>query len=199
MKAGSFYFLFFVAGILTGIAGILPAWITQSSLDLYTLYLLLFLVGCGIGSDTQAVQNLLRLNLRTLLLPGCVAIGSILGAGILSFLLRDINLMDSMAVGAGFGYYSLSSILIAQIRGEELGVIALLANVFREVGTLLFAPFYARFFGKLAPIASGGATSMDTTLPVIQKYSGIQYAILSVINGVILSIAVPILVPLILA
>jgi len=199
VKTGALYLSFLAAGILVGVAGILPDWLTQGNLDLYVLYLLLFLVGSSIGWDTQALQSLLRLNLRTLLVPCGVAVGSILGAGIASIFLHSISLNESMAVGAGFGYYSLSSILISQIHGEELGVVALLANVFREVGTLLLAPLMVRYFGKLAPIASGGATSMDTTLPIVQKFSGIQYAVLSVINGVVLTLAVPIIVPLFLS
>ncbi len=77
-----------------------------------------------------------------------------------------------------------------------MGVIALLANISREVITLLLAPLFARITGKLSPIASGGATSMDTTLPIIIKSSGKEYLIHSMIHGVILTILVPFLVSL---
>jgi uncharacterized membrane protein YbjE (DUF340 family) len=103
-----------------------------------------------------------------------------------------------MAVGAGFGYYSLSSIFIAQISGETLGVIALLSNIMREIFTLLMTPVLVLYFGKLAGIASGGATSMDTTMPVIVKYSGKEWGIVAVFSGVVLSVAVPFLVSFIL-
>jgi uncharacterized membrane protein YbjE (DUF340 family) len=103
-----------------------------------------------------------------------------------------------MAVGAGFGYYSLSGILIAEISGEELGVVALLANIFREVLTLTLAPLLVKWFGKYAVIASGGATAMDTTLPVVVRYSGKEMAVVAVFSGLVLSILVPVLVPFIL-
>jgi len=102
-----------------------------------------------------------------------------------------------MAIGSGFGYYSLSSIIISKIRNDTLGVMALLANISREIFTLLAAPLLVRYFGKLAPIASGGATSMDTTLPVIAKYSGKEYAVISVFSGVALTILVPFIIALI--
>jgi len=54
-----------------------------------------------------------------------------------------------------------------------------------------------KFFGKLSPIASGGATSMDTTLPVIAKFSGREYAVISVFSGVVLTILVPFIITLI--
>lgn len=85
------------------------------------------------------------------------------------------------------------------MRGETLGVIALLSNVMREIITLLFTPVFARYFGKLAPITAGGATSMDTTLPIITQYVGKDYAIVSLFNGVVLTILVPFIVTFILA
>ena len=103
-----------------------------------------------------------------------------------------------MAVGAGFGYYSLSSVFITQLHSQSLGVVALLSNIFREVATLLATPLLVSYFGKLAGIASGGATAMDTTLPVISRYSGQSYAIIAVFSGIVLTILVPFLVTFIL-
>ena len=94
----------------------------------------------------------------------------------------------------GHGYYSLSSIYISSIRGEALGAIALLSNIIRELFTLVFTPVLVRYFGKIAPISSGGATSMDTTLPIISKYSGSDYALISVFHGTVLTVLVPIIV-----
>jgi uncharacterized membrane protein YbjE (DUF340 family) len=106
---------------------------------------------------------------------------------------------ESMAVGAGFGYYSLSSVFITQLHSHSLGVTALLSNIFREVFTLLATPILVSYFGNLAGIASGGATAMDTTLPVISKYSGKSYAIIAVFSGIVLTILVPFLVTFILS
>ena len=103
-----------------------------------------------------------------------------------------------MAVGAGFGYYSLSSVFITQLHSHSLGVVALLSNIFREVATLLATPILVSYFGNLAGIASGGATAMDTTLPIISKYSGKEYAIIAVFSGIVLTILVPFLVTVIL-
>ena len=77
-----------------------------------------------------------------------------------------------------------------------MGTVALLANIMREIITLLGAPLIVRFFGKLAPISAGGATSMDTTLPVITRYSGDKYAILSIFHGFVVDFSVPFLVTL---
>ena len=73
-----------------------------------------------------------------------------------------------------------------------------MSNIFREIITLLFAPLLAKYFGELAPIAAGGATAMDTTLPIITKFSGKEYGIISLFSGIVLSLLVPFLVTFIL-
>ena len=99
-----------------------------------------------------------------------------------------------MAVGAGFGYYSLSGILITGSKGAELGTVALLSNIIRELLTLLGAPLLARWFGSLAPIAAGGATTADTTLPVITRTCGDELAVVSIYHGMVVDFSVPFLV-----
>ncbi len=189
--------LFFAAGVFAGIKGFSLDFLNIDDPSIYALYLLMFLVGIGIGSDANVWNILKKMNLKILLVPFAVIAGTLSGTYICSFFLKDMNALDSMAIGAGFGYYSLSSIIISKIRNETLGVIALLANISREIFTLLATPFLVKYFGKLAPIASGGATSMDTTLPVIAKYSGKEYAVISVFSGVVLTILVPFIITLI--
>jgi uncharacterized membrane protein YbjE (DUF340 family) len=115
-----------------------------------------------------------------------------------SLLLPGIDAREALAVGAGFGYYSLSSIMITELHGQQLGVVALLANILREILTLLLTPLLARWCGRLAPIASGGATAMDTTLPIISRFLNQELALLAVFSGVVLTVMVPVLVTLIL-
>ena len=75
-----------------------------------------------------------------------------------------------------------------------MGTIALMANIMREVMTLLFAPVICRVFGRLAPISAGGATSMDSTLPVIVSACGKEMAFISIFHGVLVDFSVPFLV-----
>jgi uncharacterized membrane protein YbjE (DUF340 family) len=189
---------FFMAGIIMGLYDLIPEEYLTPSLEMGTLYALIFLVGMGMGSDGKFLRNILKVGKKDLIVPISVTVGSIVGGAAISLVLMDIDMTEGAAVGAGFGYYSLSSVLISQLRGDELGTIALVANITREVITILAAPIMVRLVGPLGPIASGGATTMDTTLPVIVKYSGKDYAMTSVINGIVLTCLVPVLVPFIL-
>ncbi len=198
MKGSLIILAFFTVGLVGGIFGIFPEWLLNEDLTMYALFVLMFLVGVSIGSDKGAFYVLRKMNLKVLLVPLLVVVGSLSGTAITSLLLNDISVQEAMAVGAGFGYYSLSSIFISEISGQELGVVALLSNIFREIITLLAVPVLVRYFGKLAGIASGGATAMDTTLPVIVKFTGKEYGIIAIFSGIILTILVPVLVTVIL-
>jgi uncharacterized membrane protein YbjE (DUF340 family) len=197
---GSLYILIlFLIGSFLGFHKWLANHLIQNDYALYALYGLLFFVGISIGADKSSWQNLKHAKLNIVLVPLSIIVGSLLGSFLFSFFFSTIAPQEAMAVGAGFGYYSLSSVLITQISGEELGTIALLSNIIREISTLIATPIFVRYFGKLAGIASGGATSMDTTLPIITAYSGKEWAIISIFNGIVLTIIVPILVPFILS
>jgi uncharacterized membrane protein YbjE (DUF340 family) len=198
MKSSLFFLSIFLAGGLIAYSGLAPQWMHNENLSTYILYLLMLVVGVGIGSDTEMRRVFAQANVKMILVPLAIILGSLLGAALFSFFLFNISTREAMAVGAGFGYYSLSGILIAEISGEELGVVALLANIFREVLTLTLAPLLVKWFGKYAVIASGGATAMDTTLAVVVRYSGKVMAVVAVFSGLVLSILVPVLVPFIL-
>ena len=81
--------------------------------------------------------------------------------------------------GSGFAYYSISSVLITQLKAPsigmqlatELGTIALLANIFREMTALIGAPF-------------------------ISKYSGKEAIPLAILHGILINISVPFFVSL---
>lgn len=189
--------LFFSAGVFAGINGISLSFLKINDPGTYALYMLMFLVGIGIGSDSQVWNVLKKMSFKIFFVPLTVIVGTLAGVLICSFFLKEIGTLDILAIGSGFGYYSLSSVIISKIRTDTLGVTALLSNITREIFTLLATPLLVRYFGRLAPIASGGATSMDTTLPVIAKYSGKEYAVISVFSGVVLTILVPFIITLI--
>lgn len=185
---------FFVAGCLAGLSSALPFDVAGSRLSAYVLYALMFCVGITLGNDTTLAGRVRRLDPRLALLPVMTAVGTLAGAALSTLLLPPLTAGDTMAVGAGFGYYSLSSIFIADFRGAELGTVALLCNVMRELFTLLAAPLVARWFGPLAAVSIGGATTFDTTLPIITQSAGKPYAVVSIFHGCVLDFSVPFLV-----
>ena len=184
----------FVAGVLLGRFFEVPELFTEGEVALYVLYVLMFLVGVSIGRDREILKALRQQNLKIVLVPLATISGTFLGTALISGVMQGRSLTDCLAVGAGFGYYSLSSVFITQYKGAELGTIALVSNVLRELTALLAAPWLVRYFGRLAPIAVGGATSMDTTLPVITRYSGKEFVVVAMVHGMTVDFCVPFLV-----
>lgn len=194
MKNSLIILAFFSTGLILGISKKLPDLILQNDFSMYALYVLMLLVGISIGADRNAWTVLRTKKIKIFLIPLGVVAGTLAGTGMASLFLPDLKLNEVLAVGSGFGYYSLSSLLITEIHSKALGVTALLSNILREIMTLLITPLLVQYFGKLAGIGAGGATSMDTTLPVITRYSGKEWGIISVFSGVVLTLLVPFLV-----
>lgn len=194
MKSSIVIIMFFALGIIIGYTIDESVFVFNDDLSTYALHFLLFLIGISIGADLKVFRIIKKLHYRILFVPLSVITGTLAGVAAVSFLFDSISLNECLAIGSGFGYYSLSSIYITELKGETLGVIALLSNIIREVITLIGSPVLAKYFGKLAPIASGGATSMDTTLPIITRYSGKNYAVISVFSGTVLTFIVPFMV-----
>ena len=194
MKSSIVIITFFLLGVAAGLF-IPELYTVADGWDMYVLMVLMFLVGVSIGSDKNLSSAIKVMDKRLLLLPFCTIIGTLITAYLVSFCL-PWNKSEVLAVGSGFAYYSLSSVFITQFKGAELGTVALLANISREILTLLLAPLLVLWFGKLAPISAGGATTMDTTLPIITQTSGKEYVILAIYHGFIVDLSVPFLVSL---
>ncbi|MCL4426358.1 MAG: lysine exporter LysO family protein [Firmicutes bacterium] len=94
-------------------------------------------VGIDLGYNRQrAWQGLRVLGPAVLLIPLAVGLGTLLG----TFLVAPwsgLTVREAMAVGAGFGWYSLAGVLLSQIHGLALGTMAFLANLLRELLALL--------------------------------------------------------------
>ncbi len=184
-----------LAGLVCG--GFLPAeWVAaMDSLCVFALKVLVFAVGIEIASDRGVWARLRSLGLRVLLLPLGIAVGS-LAAGLLAGWFMGMPLNESGAVAAGMGWYSLSAVLLKSLGGVQLGTVAFLANIFRELLALLSIPLLAAHLGPYVAIAPAGATAMDTSLPLITRCTNETVALVSVLTGVLCTALVPLLVPL---
>lgn len=190
----------FALGVGLGVWTPAARWVAAWPLAFWALYLLMLAVGITIGSDTATLRNVVRQPKRSLLVPVATIIGSLVGVSVVWALLqllgaREMPWSDALAVGAGQAYYSLSGVLLAELRGPEIGTIGLIANIIREMLTVVGAAWIVKRFSPLGLICSGGATTMDVTLPSIMRCCGPQYLALAVLQGVVADLSVPLLVP----
>lgn len=179
---------FFCVGLLLG--HFLPQVATEGDLALYALWTLMAVVGLSVGADERLSGLARSLGPRALWLPlGCVA-GTFLGTLLCSPLL-PYDLSDCMAVGAGFAYYSLSSIIIGQERGPELGALALLCNVARELAVIALGPLLMRLGGAPMVIMAAGASASDTNLPTVVRAAGPAWLVPAIASAMVVDLSVP--------
>ncbi|GAA4648198.1 hypothetical protein GCM10023116_04640 [Kistimonas scapharcae] len=87
--------------------------------------------------------------------------------------------------------------MIGDQLGPVYGSVAFLVDLCRELVALLLIPFVIRRNAPMA-IGYGGATSMDYTLPVIERTGGVHCVPVAVASGFILSLSAPLLIPVFL-
>ncbi|RLF84074.1 lysine exporter LysO family protein, partial [Thermococci archaeon] len=141
-------------------------------------------------------EELRKLGKMALLLPVATIIGSLIG-GFLASMLLGVSLKWGLGIAAGFGWYSLTGPLLAAY-SPIYGVVGFLANLTREILTIIFYPVAIKRIPKEVGIVMGGATTMDTTLPIIAKFGGTEITLLAFVHGFILTAIAPFLIPLIL-
>ena len=159
------------------------------------LYLLMFSVGMSIGLHKGIIKKIKEYHVKILIIPAGIIVGTLLGGALLSMVTK-YNIGESTSVVSGLGWYSLAGVTIGNLAGAQLGSIAFLSNLMREIFSFFSIPFIAKHFNYYSCIFSAAATSEDTTLPMMMKYTNEETVVLSVINGVLCSAVVPVLIPL---
>lgn len=161
MKGSLTVIAFFVLGCLLGYTRWLPQALLENDWTAWILYALMLQVGLSIGSDKKLKDILRSIKPKLLLIPLATIIGTLSFSALAALLLHKWSLWNCLAVGSGFAYYSLSSLLITEIMtpvlgplAAELGTLALMTNVIREIMALLLAPVLVKYVEKVAPICA---------------------------------------------
>ncbi|MBZ7669936.1 MULTISPECIES: lysine exporter LysO family protein [Klebsiella] len=156
----------------------------------YTLIFLLFLIGIQLRNNGMTLRQIV-LNRRGMIVAVVVMVSSLLGGVINAFIL-DLPLKTGLAMASGFGWYSLSGILLTESYGPVIGSAAFFNDLARELLAIMLIPGLVRRSRSTA-LGLCGATSMDFTLPVLQRSGGVEIVPAAIVHGFILSLLVPIL------
>ncbi|HDT0415889.1 TPA: lysine exporter LysO family protein [Klebsiella michiganensis] len=156
----------------------------------YTLIFLLFLIGIQLRNNGMTLRQIV-LNRRGMIVAVVVMVSSLL-AGIINAFILDLPLKTGLAMASGFGWYSLSGILLTESYGPVIGSAAFFNDLARELLAIMLIPGLVRRSRSTA-LGLCGATSMDFTLPVLQHSGGVEIVPAAIVHGFILSLLVPIL------
>ena len=189
-------YAFIALGIGYAIAEIGLAFDYQIILSSWNLLLVfMFLIGLDLA---YSPLDRSWLNWKILLVPlGCI-VGSLLGAFASLLFIQNIGLKDLIMLSQGYGFYSMTGIVVTELRNAELGSVALMNDLFREIFAILFMYLLGWRYPRSA-ISSAGATAMDVTLPMVKQSCGNEFIPHAMVSGFILSVLAPIVVSLLAA
>lgn len=183
-----------ILGIISASLTSLFTWY-DSSMITYVLYVLLFLVGMQMVQHEIDLLPLLK-SPTMILLPLSTIVGTYLGALAIP-LVTTYSLREAMTLVSGFGWYSLSGVLISGLGDPQLGAVSFLSNLFRESLAFILIPLLATLSRtSFSAISLAGATSMDVTLPLLKKSLGDTVVPLAIAHGVVMTLVAPFLIPL---
>lgn len=180
------------SGAFPAAAGFLAPLISQNQ---WFLYILMFSVGISVGFHRGVFAQIRQYHVKILVIPAGIIAGSLVGS-VVCGLLMHYPVRQAVSVACGLGWYSLAGVTIGNLAGARLGSIAFLSNLMREIGALFMIPYLSRHFNSYTCIAPAAATSEDTTLPMMIRYTNEETVVLSVLNGMICSTFVPVLISL---
>ena len=179
-----------VAGFLTGLTQL--AFLRHASTaSEYALIFLLFLVGVQLRGSGMTLRQI-RLNRRGTLVSVVVLLSALLGGAIAAALL-GLPLKAGLALASGFGWYSLSGILMTEAFGPVIGSAAFFNDLVRELPAIMLIPaLIARH--RSSALGLCGATAMDFTLPVLQRAGGNEIVPAAIVHGFVMSLLAPLLI-----
>jgi uncharacterized membrane protein YbjE (DUF340 family) len=154
------------------------------------LMLLLFLIGLQLRNAGLSLRKLL-MNRQGLGIALVLVLSSLL-AGLVLIPWLEVPWYQALALASGFGWYSLSGIVIGDALGPAWGGVAFLNDVIREIIALALIPLVITARPAVA-IGYGGATAMDFTLPVIRSSGGLACVPVAIASGFLLSFLSPVL------
>lgn len=156
----------------------------------YTLIFLLFLIGIQLRNNGMTLKQIV-LNRRGMMVAVIVVVSSLV-AGVINAFILGLPLKTGLAMASGFGWYSLSGILLTESFGPVIGSAAFFNDLARELIAIMLIPGLVRRSRSTA-LGMCGATSMDFTLPVLQRSGGLEMVPAAIVHGFILSLLVPVL------
>ena len=159
----------------------------------YALIWLLFLVGLQLRNSGMSPTQIL-LNRRGMMI-GCVVCVSALAGGALAAALLGLPIKTGLAIASAYGWYSLSGIMLTEAFGPVIGSAAFFNDLARELFAIMMIPTLIQHHRGSA-LGLCGATSMDFTLPVLQRSGGLELVPAAIVHGFLLSLLAPVLMAL---
>lgn len=186
------YIVIIAAGVLAGILLKKPLTTITQIINIL-LFILLFIIGHQMRVGGVVLKDAI-FNKTGLKLAIAIIVSSLI-AGVLAAFILGLPISHGLMLSSGFGWYTLSSILDSGLINQSFGTTAFFIDFSRELLAIIFLPSLGRYF-PVSMVGYCGGTAMDFSLPIIKQNLHQNCVILAISSGMILSLAVPVLIPL---
>ena len=203
VKTSLIIFLMLVIGMLLGcfvVPHIAETETFQAASDMWLvigLCLLLGLVGFTMGLEDKLKSMLHGAGIALALVPLATIVGTMLAGVIYSFF-SPLTLRESLAVSAGFGWYTLAPSVISGAGHAVAGAVSFLHNVLRETLGIILIPLVASKVGYIETASLPGTGAMDVCLPIVERSCNAETLPYSFVTGVASCLFSALFVPLIM-
>jgi uncharacterized membrane protein YbjE (DUF340 family) len=196
MKTIFIIVIIFVIGLGLGVLfylNNLAVFVLSKTIELL-VYILLSLITISMVNTVNSFKDLINhINISIKVVISTIS-GSIAG-GLLAAVILNSDIRMYIAIALGMGFYTFTGSYLATIN-RYFAFLGFTVNMFREVATFIIYPLLSRKY-PIEAITIGGATTMDTTLPVISKVTNNTIAMIAFIHGFILTLTIPVIMPVI--
>ena len=135
------YLLYLIAGTLLGLLINKPLVHIELIIDA-VLVVSLFIIGMQMRREGHVLTQILKN--KTGIMSALILIGSSLFVGALLGIIFGIPVSHSLMLISGFGWYSLASILNAQLIDAHFGTMTFFIDFSREIIAIIFIPLFAK-------------------------------------------------------
>ena len=196
-----------IAGIAVGRFGLVDQFpdhleeistITGNGLTIF-LCVLIAIIGFDLGLSGTVAANLKSVGLKVLAFPLAILAGTMLAGGGAAMAF-GFSLKESIAICAGFGWYSYAPAIITAAGPQYAvaGAVAFLHNVMRETAGIIFIPLAARKLGYLEAISIPGIGTMDVCMPIVEQSCRQDTVVYGFVSGFLLCIFTSFSVPVLM-
>ncbi len=154
------------------------------------LIFLLWLVGLQLRNSGMSPKQIL-INRRGTTIAVVMGVSALAGGALAAYLL-GLPMKMGLAIASGYGWYSLSGIVLTDAFGPVIGSTAFFNDLMRELAAIMLIPIIVNRYRNTA-LGICGSTSMDFTLPVLQRSGGVSIVPAAIVHGFVLSLITPIL------
>ena len=183
------YILCIFLGILLGDFLKLPIPMFDIMVD-GVLVCILFIIGYQLKQQNITLKSIL-MNKKGILIATSIILSSLVAAIIISFIVK-IPIKNCLLLSSGFGWYTLSPIIVNQYLDQTMGTTVFFIDFIREILAIILIPFLGRLH-KESAVGYAAATSADFTLPILKVNLGSTIVPVAISSGLFLTVLTPIL------